>query len=144
VLVHRLLARQQALFGALTLPPPCKEAGGPCVALADPGKFAGRIIARGCEKQIWAVESNANRGTIGNGGWGGQRDERQLIRLPAGATPWVPKGSPIYVDDTKAEGNVFDDYQIRQDVEEPRTEADLIENACVASGGNAGPGVGHA
>jgi len=135
-LIHRVLARQQALFGPVTLAPRCTQGDGTCVSVPD-GGFLGRVIARGCGNQIWALQMTSNLGTIGNGGWGGYDDDRQLVRLPAATKLREPAGSPVYIVDSFAWGNLFKGYQIdRGRGDETHTEAELIEEACIAKQGN--------
>jgi hypothetical protein len=89
------------------------------------------VVARGCGNQVWAIQDTGNRGTIGNGRWGGYSHEWHLVRLPAAAEARDSEGSPVYFDDTESRGDFFHGYQMDRD-EEPHTEADLVEEACVA------------
>jgi hypothetical protein len=122
-MIRRLLARQEALLGPVPLPPK-----------------GAHVVARGCGNEIWALQPDyGRRATIGNGGWGGYAHEWHLVRLPAGAQAREPEDglrwSPVYFDDSEQRGNLFHDYQGDLD-EEPQTEADLVEEACVAKQGN--------
>jgi hypothetical protein len=131
-LVHRVLARQEALLGAVALPPRCPAQDGACVAVGAP--YLARVVARGCGNQVWALQMMGNVGTIGNGHWGGYLDDRQLVRLPSAAKPREPEGSPVYIEDSLSWGDLFHGYQM--DPDPTHTEADLIDEACAARQGN--------
>jgi hypothetical protein len=134
VLVFRVLARQEALFGPVKLPTPCAERN---ACKSTGGRTAydqAQVIAQGCGNQIWALEmSNHNVGTIGNGGWGGYDDDRLLVRLPVGANPRESRDH-VYIVDTAAFGNEFNNYQADRD--DSHSEAELIEEDCVANQGD--------
>lgn len=135
-LIHRVLARQEELLGAVALPPLCAAQDGACVAVHD-GRYLGRVVARGCDNQVWALQLMGNVGTIGNGRWGGYTDDRQLVRLPYEAKLREPEGSPVYIVDTLAWGDLFRGYQMDHGrADETHSEADLISEACVAKDGN--------
>jgi len=116
-------ARQEALFGPVPLPP-----------------NGAHVVARGCGNQVWALQPDCGRrGTIGNGGWGGPDHEWHLVRLPAAAEARESEDglgeTPVYFDDSEQSGNLFHGSEGDRD-EELLTEADLVEEVCVAKQGN--------
>jgi hypothetical protein len=83
-LVHRVLARQRALFGSLRVPPLCRAEGAGCVAGTDANEdIVGRIVSSGCGVQVWAV-GELSFGGLGDGYWV-DAEGRPLTRVPAGA-----------------------------------------------------------
>jgi hypothetical protein len=119
-MIHRLLARQEALFGPIALPP-----------------NGAHLVARGCGNQIWAIQDTNRPGTMGDGGWGGYAHDWFLVRLPAAAAAREPDGSyesMVYFDNTELRGNLLE-HSPGSDRKEPPAEADLVEEACVAKHG---------
>jgi hypothetical protein len=146
---QRLLARQEALFGPVTLPPRCTDDMRTCVEVEEGHGDLARVIAQGCGNQIWAIEE---AGTINvsssTGDWGGVSDDRRLVRLPVAAKVREPnytvavglRAAPatFYIVDTTNEGNEFDHHYQPDAAEDEEThpEAELIEEDCVTHQGS--------
>ncbi len=143
--VQRLLARQEALFGPVTLPPRCTTDVRTCVEVENGHGDLARVIAQGCGNQIWAIEE-AGRAPVASvtGSWGGVSDDRRLVRLPLAAKVREPNDTgghglgaiqtnSFYIVDSEDEG---DEFQSPSDPDawrdETHTEAELIEEDCVA------------
>jgi hypothetical protein len=138
-LVHRVLARQRVLFGSLRLPPLCRSEGAGCVAGTDPNEaILGRIVARGCGAQVWAVQE-LSHGGMSDALWAdawADAEGRPLTRVPAGAPihrpsavlDWYDYAPAFAIGNTFRAGYVFHNAgQVGPGVQR---EADVIAEAC--------------
>ena len=128
LLIHRVLARQQALFGPLRVPPLCEKLGGACTKPQD-GGFA-RLLAEGCDTRVWGVQPGAVGG-LGDGRWGGGDDWR-LLRLPAASPPRQPAfmETDVTIGGSVRSGDVFANGE--RFGEPIYNASDVICDSCVA------------
>ncbi len=129
LLVFRVLARQEALFGPVKLPTPCAERNACASTEGRTAYDQAQVIAQGCGNQIGpsrcrTTTSNDRQRRVG----------RLRRRSPAGPSPIGAKPREsrdhAYIVDTSAFGNEFNNYQLDRD--DSHSEAELIEE-CVAN-----------
>ena len=128
LLIHRVLARQQALFGPLRVPPLCEKLGGACTEPEDGG--LARPLAEGCGTKVWGVQPDGVGG-LSDGSWGGG-DDRRLLRLPAASLPRQPafRETDVTIGRSVRSGNVFANGE--RYGEPIYNASDVIYDSCVA------------